>query len=102
MMTKSLQAQGFLLLRALAPLYHQIAFVAVDDLEDLFLGAGFGDFEYKIDVDPKNRRVAAASFAAKAETPRQNRLTLKVRFFDVNGDFSVELPENAVPVRGTD
>ncbi|MGI5873667.1 MAG: hypothetical protein ACOX8R_03280 [Bacillota bacterium] len=66
------------------------------------LGAGFGDFEYKIDVNPKNRRVAAASFAAKAETPRQNRLTLKVRFFDVNGDFSVELPENAVPVRGTD
>ncbi len=48
------------------------------------------DISLIVDVDIKSGRVAAATLRAKAKTPRENDLTVKMRFFDVNEEIIVD------------
>lgn len=53
----------------------------------------FTDFKYVVHIDTETKRIAEATIGAVSRTESQNKLTVRLCFYDINDQFTLTPPE---------
>lgn len=53
----------------------------------------FTDFKYRIDINAETKQIASALIHGVSRTKSENKLTVDLRFFDINEEFILEKPQ---------